>query len=82
MQTTVIINIFNICNSCRQIVSGICEGADGYEALSAIRYHLYNNVKSTHLVVIVFVKLQAVACNFTKTITPPWVFFMFFKLYK
>ena len=26
--------------------------------------------------------LQLKACNFTKITTPPWVFFMFFKLYK
>ena len=28
------------------------------------------------------VKLQAEVCNFTKSDTPPWVFFMFFKLCK
>ena len=27
-------------------------------------------------------KLQAKACNFTKSNTPPWVFFTFLKLYK
>ena len=27
-------------------------------------------------------KLQSLACNFTKSNTPPWVFFMFFKLHK
>ena len=31
------------------------------------------NVKNTH---------EAEACNFTKSNTPPWLFFMFFKLYK
>ena len=42
----------------------------------AIWYHLYNlkNVKSTHGGVLILVKLQAEA--------PPWVFFMFFNLYK
>ena len=25
---------------------------------------------------------EAKACNFTKSNTPPWVFFTFFKLYK
>ena len=25
---------------------------------------------------------EASACNFTKSSTPPWVFFTFFKLYK
>ena len=28
------------------------------------------------------VKLQAEACNFTKSNTPPWIFFTFFKLNK
>ena len=32
--------------------------------------------------VLLLVKLQAEACNFTKINTPPWVFFTFFKLYK
>ena len=35
----------------------------------AIWYHL-NNIE------------KALACNFTKSNTPPWVFFTFFKLYK
>ena len=40
------------------------------------------NVKNTHEGVLLLVKLQAKACNFTKSNTPPWVFFTFFKLYK
>ena len=42
----------------------------------AIWYHLYNlkNVKNTHGGVLK-------ACNFTKSNTPPWVFFTFFGLY-
>ena len=32
------------------------------------------NVKNTHGEVIVLLKLQTSACNFTKSITPPWVF--------
>ena len=39
-------------------------------------------VKSTHGGVLLLVKLQASACNFTKSNTPPWVFFTFLKLYK
>ena len=32
---------------------------------------------------VTFSKVQAfLACNFTKSNTPPWVFFAFFKLYK
>ena len=52
--------------------------------LCAIWHHLYNlkNVKNTHGGVLILVKLQASACNFTKSNTPPWVFFRFFKLYK
>ena len=52
--------------------------------LCVIWYLLYNfiNVKNTHGGVILSVKLQTEACNFTKSITPPWVFFTFFKLYK
>ena len=50
----------------------------------AIWYNLYNLqiVKNTHKGVLILVMLQAAACNFTKINTPPWVFFMIFKLYK
>ena len=53
------------------------------KTLSAIWYHLYNlkNVKNTLEGVLLLVKLQAMACNFTKSNIPPWVFFTFFKLY-
>ena len=39
-------------------------------------YHLYNlkNVNNPHGGVLILVKLQASACNFTKINTPPWVF--------
>ena len=49
-----------------------------------ICYHLDNlkNVKNTHRGVLILVKLQALACNFTKINTPPCVFFTFFKLCK
>ena len=49
-----------------------------------IWFHLHNlkNVKNTHGGVLILVKLQALACNFTKINTPPWVFFTFFELYK
>ena len=40
------------------------------------------NVKNTHWGVLILVKLQVEACNFTKINTPPWVLFTFFKLYK
>lgn len=32
--------------------------------------------------VLLILKLLVEACNFTKSITLPWVFFMSFKLYK
>ena len=49
-----------------------------YVVRCAIWYHLYNlkDVKNTHGSVLVLVKLQAEACNFTKRNTP-WVFFTF-----
>ena len=49
--------------------------------LCIIWYHLYNlkNVKNIHGVMSLLVKLQA---YFTKSNTPPWVFFTFIKLYK
>ena len=52
--------------------------------LCAIWYRLYNLKKerSTQGGVIHLVKLQALACNFTKSITLPWVFLTFLKLYK
>ena len=55
-----------------------------YEMLCAICYHLHNliNLKNTPGGVLILVNLQAEACNLTKTNTPPWVFFTFFKLSK
>ena len=50
----------------------------------AIWYHLYNlkNLKNTHGRVLILVKLQAKACNFTKINALPWVLFTFFNLCK
>ena len=41
----------------------------------AIWYHLYNlkNVKNTHGGVLLLLKLQALACKFSKNNTIPWV---------
>ena len=52
--------------------------------LCAIWYHLHNlkNVKNTDGRVFLLAKLDASACNFTKSITPPCVLFTFFKLCK
>ena len=38
----------------------------------------FKNVKNTHGGMLLLVKLQAEACNFTKSNIPPWVFFTFF----
>ena len=48
----------------------------------AIWHHLHNlkNMKNSHGRVFLLVKLQAF--SLTKSNTPPWVFFVFFKLYK
>ena len=55
-----------------------------YEMIWAICYHFSNlkNVSNTHEGVLLLVKLQASACKFTKSNTPPWMFFTFFILYK
>ena len=55
-----------------------------YVMRCTIWYHLYNlkNMKITYGGVLLSVKLQASACNFTKSNTPPWVFFTFSKLCK
>ena len=42
----------------------------------------FKNVKNIHGGVLLSVKLQAEACNFTKSNTTPWVFFTLFKLYE
>ena len=39
-------------------------------------------MENTHGGVLILLKLQASACNFTKINTPSWVFFTFFKLHK
>ena len=61
-----------------------CKHLFTYVMRCAIWYHLYyfKNVKNTDRVVLILVKLQAEACNFTKINTPLWVFFTFLKLYK
>ena len=53
-----------------------------YVVVYAIWYHPYNikNVKNTDGGLLLLVKLQASACSFTKSNTPPWVFLTFFKL--
>ena len=52
-----------------------------YVVRCTIWYYLYNlkNVKNIHGGVLILVKLQAEACNFTKINTLPWVFFRLFK---
>ena len=50
----------------------------------AIWYHWCNvkNVKNTYEGVLLLIKLEVKAWSFTKSNTPPWVFFTFLKLYK
>ena len=52
-----------------------------WEMLCAIWYHLYNlrNVDNIHDGVLLFVKLQASTCKFTKSDNPTWMFSAFFK---
>ena len=52
--------------------------------LWALWYQLCNlrNLKSTHGGVILLVKLQVSASNITKSNTPPWVFFTYFKFHR
>ena len=54
------------------------------ETFCTIWYYFHNvkNVKNTHWGVLLLVRLQASAYTFTKSNTPSWVFFTFFKLYK
>ena len=41
----------------------------------------FKKSENTHGRVLLLVKLQVSACNFTKSNTPPWLFFTFLKLY-
>ena len=47
--------------------------------ICTVWYHLYNfkNVKKSHGGGLILVKLQASACNITKSNTPPWAFSRF-----
>ena len=53
------------------------------QTLCPIWYDLYNlkNLKNTHRGALLLVKLQASACNFTKSKTLSCAFFTFFRLY-
>ena len=44
--------------------------------------HHLKNLKNNHGGVLLLVKLQATSCSFTKSNTPPWVFFTFCKVHK
>ena len=53
------------------------------DALRDLVLFLYlKNMNSTHEEVLIWVKLQNSACNFTESITSPRMFFTFFKLHK
>ena len=52
-----------------------------YDALRDLVLFLHlKNVKSTYGEVLPLVKLKDLVCNFTRTITSPWVFFVSFNL--
>ena len=40
-----------------------------------VQFVQFKNVENTHGGLLILVKLQAEACNFTKSNTPPWVLF-------
>ena len=73
---------------------GLFFSSDANEALTHSKSYMWcvarfntmctilKNVKNTHGGVLLLAKLQAKACNFTKSNTPSWVFFTFFKLYE
>ena len=63
------------------LISINAETSNIYVMLCAIWYHLVPREK-TYEGVLLLVKLQVKACNFTKSNTPPWVFFKFLKLHK
>ena len=47
-----------------------------------VQFLQFKKVKNTHEGILLLVKLQNLACNFTKSSTPPWMVFTFLKLYK
>ena len=54
-----------------------------YDALRhLVPFYNLKNVKNLNGGVTLLEKLQAEACNFTKSIASPWVFLMFLTLYK
>ena len=53
-----------------------------YEMIYAIYYHLYKRREKHPWRSVTFSKVAGWTCNFTKCVTPPWVFFTILKLYK
>ena len=78
--------VFSLLNLIVILPNNICtfESLQNKMMFCAIWYHLYNfkNLKNTHRVVLLLVKLRLLACNFSKSNTFPWVFFTFFELHK
>ena len=90
---TKIFGYFCLCVTVYKLTIGGCYNkfmviGDSYITTNVMRcaiwYHLHNskNVKNTHGGVLILVKLQAKACNFTKINTPSWVFSTFLKFSK
>ena len=78
----------NTCDTSQDVSLALRDLAEAVSILTNFpqdrQYHVHNlkNVKNTHGGVLLLIKLQAEACNFTKSNTPPWVFFTFFKFYE
>ena len=78
-----------ICTWCKEIISQIlgvplfCESPCAWDALrDFVPFVQFKKRENTHRGVLLLVKGQALACNFTKSNNPPWMLFKFFKLYK
>ena len=75
---TLLIKIVNVDNEDDSTATrSIFRKLSNIEMLCAILYHFYylKNVKNTHRGVLLLIKLQDLACNFTTSNTTPWVFF-------
>ena len=74
------VSIWNATLGWNGLISAYEPGNMVYAMLCVICYHLHDikNMKITHGEVLLLVILQALSCNFTKSNTPPWVFFTFF----
>ena len=77
VQHSILMDLFTTSNL---MASRIVHSGQTHECFS--RFLRKPSTKSFHGGVLLLVKLQTFACNFTKSNTLPWVFFATFKLYK